>query len=203
MSTPIPKIETEWFLDRLATRKLSQRGLAKLMGIDQAAVSLMLRGKRRITLEEAAQLAVLLDASTTEVLERAGMPVYGEPKCQLVGSLNAQHEVVMHGEGAHDSVDTPPGVPKNCIALQARTANSDQEQIDGWLYFVDGEKAAPASCIGDLAMVAVKGNGIKLAHVKRGYRRGAYNLLTQRGELMTNAEVAWASRVLWIKTGLN
>ncbi len=36
-------IDTEWFRDRLASRKLSQRGLAKAMGVDPSAVSLMFR----------------------------------------------------------------------------------------------------------------------------------------------------------------
>lgn len=37
-------MNTEWFRQLLATRKLSQRGLAKLLELDPAAVSLMLRG---------------------------------------------------------------------------------------------------------------------------------------------------------------
>lgn len=36
-------MNTEWFRQLLSTRKLSQRGLAKLLELDPAAVSLMLR----------------------------------------------------------------------------------------------------------------------------------------------------------------
>jgi transcriptional regulator with XRE-family HTH domain len=164
-------IDSGWFVDRLAARKLSQRGLAKLMGLDPAAVSLMFRGRRKITLEEAAQLAVLLDVSTTEVLERSGLPVYGEPKVPLIGVLTAAYEVVLAGEGAHQMIDAPPNVPSECVAVQARTAGSEQEQIDGYLFFIEHAKHSPREAVGDLAMVAIKGNGIKLAHVKRGYTR--------------------------------
>ena len=195
-----PAVDTEWFTERLRDRGLSQRGLAKLMNIDPAAVSLTFRGKRKLTLEEAAQLAVLLNVSTTDVLARAGMPLHGEPKCHLVGRLTRSFEVIMAGEGAHDTVDALPGLPADCQAVQARTAGTDQDQIDGWIYFVSGIKQNATKVIGELAMVAIKGNGIKIAHVKKGYARGAYNLLTPRGELITNAEIAWAAPVLWIKT---
>lgn len=195
-----PSVDTVWFTDRLRDRGLSQRGLAKLMDIDPAAISLTFRGKRKLTLDEAAQLAVLLNVSTTDVLERAGMPLHGEPKCPLVGRLTGAFEVVMAGEGAHDQVDAPPGMPADCQAIQARTAGTDQEQIDGWIYFVSGTKGNAAKNLGELAMVAIKGNGIKIAHVKKGYARGTYNLLTPKGEMITNAEIAWSAPVLWIKT---
>ena len=46
-------INSKWFTDKLVERQLSQRGLAKLMGLDASAVSLMMRGKRRISIKEA------------------------------------------------------------------------------------------------------------------------------------------------------
>lgn len=194
------KIDSDWFVSRLTDRRLSQRGLAKLMGVDPAAVSLMFRGKRKITVEEAAQLAVLLDVSVTEVLERLGMPVHGEPKVPLIGHTNNQYEVILAGEGAHDMVDAPPGAPQNCVAIQGRTAGTDREQIDGYLFFVSADKGNPINCVGDMAWVAVKGNGQKLCWVKKGYRRGVYNLLGVKGEIVQNAELAWGSSVLWVKT---
>lgn len=46
-------MNTRWFRDRLKGIKLSQRGLAKLLDGDAAAVSYMLRGKRKMSLQEA------------------------------------------------------------------------------------------------------------------------------------------------------
>ena len=160
----------------------------------------MFRGKRKIALDEAAQLAVLLDVSVTEVLERSGLPIHGEPKVPLIGYTNNQYEVIQAGEGAHEMVDAPPGVPSTCVAIQGRTAGTDREQVDGYLFFVSQDKGNPAACIGDMAWVAVKGNGQKLCWVKKGYRRGTYNLLGVKGEILQNAELAWGSSVLWIKT---
>ena len=193
-------IDSAWFTDRLTDRGLSQRGLAKLMAIDPAAISLMFRGRRRMSLEEAAQLAVLLNVSTTEVLERAGIALHGQPKCPLIGRLTAAYEVVLSGEGAHDTIEAPPGMPAGCQAVQARTAGTELEQIDGWIYYVSDTRLPPAKVLGELAMVAIKGNGIKIAHVRKGYAKGTYNLATPHNHAMTNTEIAWAAPVLWIKT---
>lgn len=53
-------MNTRWFRDRLKTIELSQRGLAKLLDVDAAAVSYMLRGKRKMTLQEANRIGQIL-----------------------------------------------------------------------------------------------------------------------------------------------
>lgn len=197
-------IDTQWFVDRIAGRKLSQRGLAKLMGLDPAALSLALRGKRKLTLEEAAQLSVLLDVSTTEVLERAGIQTHGENKVKIIGHLVADGSVQIVGKGLHEMVEAPPNVPADCVAIQARTAGSSTESIDGWLYFVSADHGNPAQSLGHFALLAIKDNGMKLAHVRKGYKRGTYNLLIRNSqEVIQNSELAWASPVMWIKTLIN
>ena len=61
----------QWFKDRLSERKLSQRGLARSMDLDAAAVSLMLRGKRIMKMTEAAEIGKLLGRPASEVMEAA------------------------------------------------------------------------------------------------------------------------------------
>jgi len=39
-----------------------------------------------------------------------------------------------------------------------------------------------------------------MRHVKRGYKRGTYNLTDNTGRTTENVELAWASPVFWIKT---
>lgn len=69
----MPHIDTHWFQSQLADRRLSQRKLAQLMGVDPGAVSLMINGKRRMTMEEAAEIARLLHVDVTEVMTKAGV----------------------------------------------------------------------------------------------------------------------------------
>lgn len=61
-------MDTNWFRDRLADRGLSQRALARIMGLDAAAVSLMLRGRRVMKLTEAAEIARLLGVPAEDVM---------------------------------------------------------------------------------------------------------------------------------------
>lgn len=193
-------INTEWFTNRLAERRMSQRQLARLMGMDPAAVSLMLRGKRRMTVEEAAQIAVLLQSTTTEVMTAAGVPITGGDRVPVVGYIHPDFSVTLEAEGLHDTVEAPPGLPADAIALQARTARSDQEVIDGWLHFMSATHHAPERTLGNLSLCALRDDGLLLAQVRRGYRVGRFNLLDRSGAQHHNVELAWASPVLWIKT---
>ena len=72
------QIDNRWFIGRLADKQISQRKLAKHLGLDPAAVSLMLRGKRKMSASEAADIARLLGVGTDEVLARAGAGVFGK-----------------------------------------------------------------------------------------------------------------------------
>lgn len=194
-------IDTRWFTDRLAQRRMSQRGLAKLMGVDSSAISLMFRGKRKMTLEEAAQLAVLLDTTAQEILERSGVRVpAGDNMVKVVGFMQGDTTVVMAGEGAHEMVEAPPNIPTRAVAIQARTAGTERAVWDGWLYFVAEEQMNPQAALGNEALVAVKGNGLLLTHVAKGYRKGTYNLINSRGQVTPNIELAWASPLYWVKT---
>jgi transcriptional regulator with XRE-family HTH domain len=194
-------IDTQWFTDRLAERRLSQRQLAKMMGLDNAAVSLMLRGKRKMSLDEAAQLAVLLQSTTAEILEAAGVQVTGNgQRVKVIGHMSGDGSVGLEAEGIHDMVDAPPGLPGDAVAIQCRTARTEQELVDGWLYFLSEKQISPERAVGTFAMVAIKNNGLHMAHIKRGYRKGTYNIADSSGRIMQNVEVAWASPVFWIKT---
>lgn len=194
-------INTDWFVTRLADRSLSQRQLAKLMGLDSAAVSLMFRGKRKMALDEAAQLAVLLQSTTAEVLEAAGVPVTGQgTRVKVIGYMHGDGSVGLEAEGTHDTVDAPPGLPSDAVAIQCRTARTEQDLVDGWLYYMSEKQLNPERAVGTFAMVAIKNNGLQMAHVKRGYRKGTYNIADNGGRVMQNVEIAWASPVYWIKT---
>lgn len=187
----------DWFKRRLAQRELSQRQLAKLMNLDHAAISRMLRGHRRMTVEEASQLAVLLQSTTADVLQAAGVKVSGGERVRIAAVLHADGSVHPVAEGLHDTVDAPPNIPADALAIQARTGGLE----DGWMYFHSATHQRPDECLGAFALVAVRGNGLLLAHVRKGYRPGTYNLVDQQNRQTISAELAWASVVLWIQTG--
>lgn len=196
----IMTIDTQWFNDRLAQRRMSQRKLATLMGMDSSAVSLMLRGKRRMSLEEAAQIAVFLNSTTEDVLRAAGVQTHTAQMAPVMGHCTADGSVVLQPEGTHDMVEVPPGVPADTVAIQYRTAGSSLAMFDGWLMLLSEQQIPPERAVDTYALVAVKNSGLVMAHIKRGYKRGAYNILDHGGKMTPNVEIAWASPVLWQKT---
>jgi transcriptional regulator with XRE-family HTH domain len=66
-------IDTRWFHTRLADRHVSQRQLAKKLGLDPAAVSLMLHGRRKFTAKEAVEIARVLGVELEAVVTKAGL----------------------------------------------------------------------------------------------------------------------------------
>lgn len=193
-------IETSWFVDRLSSRQLTQRKLAKLMGLDPAAISLMFRGKRKITLEEAAQLAAILDVTTTEMFERVGLAPATGKQVKLVGFLNGDAEVGFIGKGSHTFVESPGEVSAETIAVQAKTAATKMDAIDGVVYFIDHTKTAPNGLINCLSLCAIKGGKTVIGQIKKGYQRGTYNLnLIGSSAIIENTEIVWASPVTWCK----
>lgn len=68
-------IDKDWFLDRLADKRESLRGMARHMGLDASAVSRMLSGKRRMRMDEANQIALFLGQPVSEVLKHAGVAI--------------------------------------------------------------------------------------------------------------------------------
>jgi transcriptional regulator with XRE-family HTH domain len=66
-------IDTGWFKGLLHDRQISQRQLAFKMGMDPASMSLMLRGKRKMHLQDAELLARQLNVRVDEVLFHAGV----------------------------------------------------------------------------------------------------------------------------------
>ena len=191
-------MNTEWFRQLLATRKLSQRGLAKLLDLDPAAVSLMLRGQRKMTNEEAHQISMILGVPITEVLRQAGIEVTDDVRrVKVTGHVDKVGMVTLFPKRTHDKVVGPADCPEGTYALQIRNPASPK---DGWMFFVSPSEDDPRAHLGQLCCVALTTGESVVAFVQRGYRSGTFNLVRGSGEMLrTDADVAWAARVLWIK----
>ena len=192
-------MNTEWFRQVLAAKKLSQRGLAKLMELDPAAVSLMLRGQRKMTNEEAHQMSLILGVKTTEVLRQAGIAVSDDVRhVKVMGYVDSEEVVTLFPRRTHDKVVGPADCPEGTYALQKRSPNHPH---DGWMLFVSPAEDDPRAHLGQLCCVAMDNGEHAVAFIQRGYRTGTFNLINGGNGLAirTDASIVWASRVLWIK----
>jgi transcriptional regulator with XRE-family HTH domain len=192
-------MNTRWFRDRLKGIELSQRGLAKLLDVDAAAVSYMLRGKRKMSLHEANRIAQILGVPASEVMRQAGIKVDDNIKrVPVSGVCDAAGNINMLAPKTHEKIIAPADVPADSYAVQVRSPGHTK---DGWVFFVASEQREPRDQIDSMCLCALADGTQVLAYVRRGYRKDAFNLTlsTDSGKLLQDQQVSWASPVLWIK----
>lgn len=194
-----PPINTKWFRDQLADRGMSQRSLARLINLDPAALSLMLRGRRAMKLEEAGNIARLLGVPVAEVLHHAGVEISSlGASVAITGWLDPHGEV--HFEPDLGEVDRPHDLPSDVTAIQCRTAGSDLDYMDGWLLYVSKPSQPVATeHIGRLCLVRIAAGVVYLAQLRRGYRPARWNIA---GPVAHANDVAldWSAAIVMIRT---
>lgn len=193
------QMNTKWFRRQLQDKHLSQRGLAKLLNIDPAAVSLMLRGQRRMTLQEAHRISEILGTATSEVIREAGIPTDdGIRRVPISGICGAEGIVQMLAPKTHEKTQAPADVPSDSYAIQVREPGHCK---DSWLMFVSAAQQEPKDRLETMNLCALSDGRQVLAYIRRGYRKETYNLtlITDAAKLMQDQQVSWASPVLWIR----
>jgi len=192
-------MNTKWFRERLETIELSQRGLAKLLKIDAAAVSYMLRGKRKMTLQEAHRISQILGVPASEVMRQAGIKVDDDIKRVPISAIcDAAGAITMLAPRTHEKIIAPADVPTDAFAVQVRSPGHTK---DGWVFFVSSAQHEPREQIDSMSLVALADGTQMLAYIRKGYRKDTFNLTlsTDSGKLLQDQQVSWASPVLWIK----
>lgn len=192
------KMNTAFFRNRLRDRQITQRKLATALGLDPAAVTLMLKGQRRIRSEEAQKIADLLGLPITEVLREAGIPIRdGVSTLPIQGSVDANGRITLMPAGTHEMTTAPEDVPRDGYALQMR-AFSDAH--DGWLLFAADASSSPELHLDRLCAVSVSDGRALVAFVRRGYRQGLYNLmLWPSREPLNDVAIQSVSPLLWLR----
>lgn len=193
-------VNTEWFRTKLQERRLSQRGLAKLMGLDSSAISLMLRGRREMKLTEAAMLAALMGVPAEEVLANVGVNLRnGGADVPIVGTMDNHGEIQFGDSATLGAVPRPPGdLPADVSAIQCRTTGSPLDYMDRWLlFFNDLKSGVNPEAIERMSIIKAKGGLAGIGQVKRGYTRGKWNLSCPLSTT-DNVELEYATPVLFI-----
>lgn len=191
-------VNTDWFKEVLARKKLSQRALARMINVDNSAISLALRGKRSIKPHELHQIATILGVTVAEVMRQTGVQVLDNlhqvPLSSWMDSSGAVFDLPDH---THDQVISPADCPIGTYAVQVR---SPQTIKDGWLLFVDPERLLPVENLDHLCVCATTTGDQMIGVIRRGYRARTTNVvLWPSGNLRTDNDLAWTSAVLWIK----
>lgn len=192
------EINERYFKAAMKDAGYSLRQLSKKMGKDHSGVSLMFRGRREMRMSEAAELARLLNLPLTDVLKNAGMPLTGENSVPVIGYVDGEGEVHMLDGDDRYNIPLPEGSPPSS-AVVCRTAMSPLELMDGWTIFIEEPKAATQEHLNRLCVVKVKNGTTLLRTVRRGYKPGTFNLLTDHGTTVADAQLEWAAGVHLIR----
>lgn len=192
-------VDTKWFKDRLADQGMSQRGLARTLGIDPAAISLALRGKREMKIAEAAAIARLLGVPADEVMERAGARVSTKnTMVPVTATMDGTAELHMDLKSGL-MVPHPGGeLPEECYAVICRTEGTDLSHMDGWVLFtnqMNPEGGISPEAVGRLSLCRIKGGGIYVARIVRSMKRGRWTLHLPTG-IMNDVEIEWAKPII-------
>lgn len=191
-------IDAKWFRQQLAERGLSQRQLSRKLGLDQSAISLTFSGKRRMQFKEAADIARLFGLPVSEVLNHSGLRLdEGKPTVPLSSVYDGHGESHCIGVEGAERVAPPQPMADGSTAVHCRTAGSPLEHMDGWIIFCD----PPTTSIqlDQFCRVKIR-NGVKvLGVVRRGYKKGRYNISGPAG-VLHDADIEWVQPIKSIQT---
>jgi hypothetical protein len=194
------KLDKTWFTARLADIEQSQGALARHMGMDPSAISLLLNGRRRIEPGRAEQIADFLRVPVADVLrlglglkvDRARAPLF-----PMVGTVNAQMLVTMDSPGAR--VEGSQALPADAVAVRLQTAGTQTDWLDGWLMFFQPARGMDPALVTRLCVAELADGSRRLGNLRRGYAEGVYNLVIGPGSMLENVTITSATPVLWIK----
>lgn len=200
------EIDDQFFREALRTADKSQREMARFMGLDPAAITLMLQGRRAMQLSEAQQIAEFLGIAVEEVLRHAGLQLSGESGSggakpavvPLIGMIGADGEIRLDGKPAGKTVDAPAKLPAEAAALRASEDVFPPVVMRGALVYFKPSNVVEPSAIGRLAVVRLGNRSTRLRHVAPGFDFNRFTLTDRQG-VQENVALLAAAPVLWIK----
>lgn len=214
MSKNSKPLNTVWFKTQLNRAGLSQREVAKSLGVHHSIISHIFSGRRKIQLDEAPKWADLLGVTVDEIMAQAGVKNVSKSstdstKVEIKGSVDGDLRV--HWEKLKSGmafVHAPFKVIRGgkLGALRCQTSGSPFDGYDGAIlfYYVMKEGGIDPESVGRICLCMAqsgKQEGQFLVRVvKRGYEPGKFNLYKIDGKLSEESvELKHATPVVWIK----
>jgi len=185
-------VDSHWFFDQLQARKLSLRGLAKLLDMSPSSLSLRFGGHYKITMEEAGAMAGLLGVTFEEIVHRAGIKIPKDPvkAVRLVGQVHGV--TVKPGKGL-GAIERPGPLPAGVVAIRGVEP--------GWIYFYTPSQKLQPEAVNQLSVVNEGVLGV-LEKCKNpplgGMKGGLWNVRGVFGGGVEGVRVASATPVLMI-----
>lgn len=190
------EVNRRYFESLMASKKLSLRALAAKMGMGHSQLSLTFSGARKLQLDEAAMLSQILGAPLHVIVENAGVTVRREAgkRVSVIGAVQGDGTISLHKKGVIERVNAPDEVADDAFAVQARTAGTPLDWLDGAVFFARQHDGVDPAILGRFSIAKIKNGHAVLAMVKRGYQENTFNLVGPFNQ--ESATLEWATPVL-------
>jgi transcriptional regulator with XRE-family HTH domain len=208
-------VNTQWFQNKIETKGLSQRVVAKALKVDPSAITQIFYGRRKLSIAEAAELARVLQEPLEDVLHNAGIKTASIAMARntliVAGAVDSASRVTFGASAVKGqrSVPYPSFLGRGAAALRFQTGAGGV--MDGALvYFHETNGKVDPEAWGRLSVVELQGkrgkgsNGGKgewyVGVLSRGYQAGTVNLTTIAGApVVEGGTLVSAAAVVWIK----
>lgn len=170
--------------------KMTQQQAADAMGLSKGGYVKVEDGDRRLTADYISRAARAFGVREADVIEGAPRVV------PVVGYVGAGAEAFFDlGQGPFDEVEAPEGATDDTVAVEIR-GTSLGELFDRWLIFYDQRREPVTSdLVGKLCVIGLDDQRVLVKKLKRGQRRGKYDLISNTEPPIYDATVVWAARV--------
>ena len=190
-------VDRRYFDNQLKAKDLSLRGLAKLLGLSHSQLSLTFSGDRRMQIDELVQLASIFGEPINRIIEASGvsLPMTGDVRVSVVGGMQGDGTVIP-AKGIERTA-APAGMGPETVAIQARTAATALEFMDGAVMFTAKPDGVASDILGRLCYLTIKGGPSAIALVKRGYAERTFNLFGPFAQESVTLE--HAAPIIWTR----
>jgi transcriptional regulator with XRE-family HTH domain len=180
-------MDKSWLQERLAEKKISQRKLSALLGLDQGSMSRTINGKRRLQVSEAAEISLIFGESLDEVLSRFGV-------IEDHARVNIKISGVIGSDGKMAVIEEPVSVapPKSAIGELACVQIRCDHPLDRAIIFFGD----PVMVVTDrLAMLLLPNDVVVVGVASKGYLPGKYRIRTLFGNVIEDTDILSAKVV--------
>ena len=174
---------------------MTQQQLAPMVGMAWQTLGKLERGASQLKVHQARRISQALGCDPDDLEE--GAPSRNVP---VMGYVGAGAEIFPFGdiperEGMRQ-VQCPVGLdPAKTIAAEVR-GDSMFPIGDGWLIFFGRGNGVPYEAVGQMCVVKLAHDGPTLVkHLRPGYRRGRFNLISTNAAPREDVELDWAALV--------
>lgn len=199
-------VNTVWFQNRLKDLGKTQRGLADALGIDSPAVSNLLKGKRGISIDEAAVMTAYLQVDVDTLFTHAGIPMgtAHRPMIKVMGYVGAGDQVIPFDEDGGnpplEEIEAPPGYTDGCAVIVRGDSYSPRYYDTEILAYRRGGDDFGLLVGGEVICKLMDGRML-LKRMVRSQIPGRYTLLSLNptAEPIADVEIEWAAKIDWHK----